>query len=156
MKLRLPWALLALSLAAAVYAGRPVSFSSVVNPDFGDLLGGASGRNFILGTDGLISGANASDYIAGAAAGSVLIVGNASDSIDILATNLSADGGVTIANVTCNYGGAGDVDCDVGFTGSPPKPSGQTLLIGLEINTTQTHGDNASASPSFDIVINYI
>ena len=143
-------------MATAVFAGKPIVFSSIINPSFGDLLGGASGRNFILSTNGTISGANASDYLFGAAAGSALITGQANTSIDILATNLTADGGVTIANVTCNYGGAGDQDCDVGFTGSPPKPSGQTLLIGVEINTTIVHGDNVTASPSLDIVINYI
>ncbi len=156
MKLRFAWLMTGIFMATAVFAGRPVVFSNVVSPSFGDLLGGASGRNFILGTNGTISGANASDYLFGAVAGSALITGQANTSVDILATNLTANGGVTIANVTCNYGGAGDQDCDVGFTGLPPKPSGKTLLIGLEINTTQVHGDNVTASPSLDIVINYI
>jgi len=156
MKLRLAWLMAGIFMATAVFAGTPITFSSVVNPSFGDLLGGASGRNFILGTNGTISGANASDYLFGAVAGSVLITGSASQSVDILATNLTANGGVSIANVTCNYGGAGDQDCDVGFTGLPPNLSGKTLLIGLEINTIQVLGDNVTASPSFDIVVNYI
>ncbi len=146
---------LGIFLGATVFA-RPISFSSIVNPSFGDLLAGPSGRNFILSTTGTISGANASDYVSGAVAGSVHIVGDANKDVDILATNLTAGGGVSIANVTCNYGGAGDVDCDVGFTGLPPKPQGKTMLIGLEINTTQVHSDNDNAAPSFDIVVNYL
>ena len=154
--MRVPWLVLGMLMAAGVYAGKPIGFASVVNPTFGDLLGGASGRNFILGTTGAISGADAGDYIAGAAAGSVLITGSDNDSIDILATNLTANGGVTIANVTCNFDAGGDSDCDVGFSAGPPTKTGKTLLIGVEINTTQMHGDNATASPTFDIVVNYI
>ena len=156
MKMRIPWLALGMLMAAIVHAGKPIAFASVVNPTFGDLLGGASGRNFIVGTTGAISGADAGDYITGAAAGSVFITGSDTNSIDILATNLTANGGVTIANVTCNYDATGDADCDVGFTAAPPTKTGKTLLIGLEINTTQVHGDNVTAAPSFDIVVNYI
>jgi len=133
-----------------------VAFSSLVSPAFGDFLGGASGRNFILGTNGAITGINAGDYISGATAGSMLITGNGTQSISIQATNLTASGGVTIAGVTCNYDAGGDLDCVSGFVGSPPNAQGKTLLIGLEINTTTTHGDNNTASPGFDIVVNYI
>lgn len=152
------WLVLALSIivSANVFAAlKAITFSNLVNPTFGDLLGGVSGRNFILGTNGTISGANAGDYISGAAAGSVHISGSSKASISIQATNLTANGGVSIANVTCNYDATGDNDCVLGFTGAEPKSSGKTLLIGLEINTTTAHGD-ATAAPSFDIVISYI
>ena len=148
--------LLALGLLITADIFATVAFSSLSNPTFGDLLSGASGRNFILGTNGAISGANAGDYISGATAGSILITGNGTQSISIQATNLTANGGVSIANVTCNYNASGDSDCVLGVTGSPPDAIGKTLLIGMEINTTMTHGDNATASPGFDLVVNYI
>jgi len=145
-----------LSVLVVIDCFAVVVLSSVVNPAFGDLLGGASGRNFILGTNGVVSGSNAADYVSGAYAGSLLITGNASQSISVQATNLTANGGVSIANVTCNYNGGGDTDCVAGFTGVPPDVTGKTLLIGVEINTTTIHGDNATASPGFDVVVNYI
>lgn len=135
---------------------KPLVFSSLVNPTFGDLLAGVSGRNFILGTNGAVSGIDAADYVSGAAAGSLLITGDASTSVSIQATNLIADGGVSIVNITCNYDATGDQDCITGFTGAPPRSQGRILLIGMEINTTTTHGDNDTAAPSFDIVVNYI
>lgn len=150
--------LLALSttVTSAVFAADPIGFSNLVSPAFGDLLAGASGRNFILGTNGFISGTDAADYISGAAAGSLLITGDPVQSISIQASNLTADGGVSIVNVTCNYDATGDQDCITGFSASPPTAAGKTLLLGVEINTTTTHGDNNTASPSFDIVVNYI
>lgn len=133
-----------------------LNITNVVNPVFGDILSGASGRNFILGTNGVISGSNAGDYISGASAGSLLITGDQAQSISIVASNLTTDGGVSIANVTCNYDSGGDQDCVAGLTGAQPTLGGKTLLIGLEINTTQTHSDNDSSSPSFDIDVIFI
>jgi hypothetical protein len=152
------WLLLTLGslLTASAFAAPPIGFSNLINPAFGDLLAGASGRNFILGTNGSISGTDAADYISGAAAGSLTISGSPTQSISIQASNLIADGGVSIVNVTCNYDATGDQNCITGFSGSPPTSAGKVLLIGVEINTTITHGDNDTAAPSFDIVVNYI
>lgn len=134
----------------------PIQFSSVVDPDFGLLMGGPAGRDFILTTSGTISGADAADYISGAVAGMVNIVADNNSSLDILATNFTADGGVVIVNVTCIYGTGSDMDCDQGFTAVGRKGQGEDMYIGLEINTTQVHVDNDTAAPGFDIVINYI
>ncbi len=147
--------ILMISTLISVHAG-PVSMRNVINPDFGTLLGGTSGRNFILTTADTISGANANDYITGAVTGMVNIVGDNNAAVDILATNLTDDGGVSIVNVTCKYFNDPDMDCDLGFTVTTKKGRGRDMLIGLEINTTQVHGDNDTAAPSFDIVINYI
>jgi len=143
-------------VAAGTFAAPPAKFNSPVNPSFGTVLGGASGRNFILNTDGTISGTNAADYLWGAVAGSVSIEAQNGAAIDILATNLSSNGGVAIVNVTCNYNNTGDQDCDLGFSALGVPSQGANMSIGLEINTTQVHGDNAAASPSFDIIVNYI
>lgn len=147
----------ALALAPAEsFAVPPISLSSAVNPSFGTFLGGASGRDFILNTDGTIGGTNAADYLFGAVAGSINISGQNATAISILANNLSSSGGVTIVNVTCNLNNTGDQDCVLGFSAVAAPGPGQNMSIGLEINTTQFHGDNATASASFDIVVNYI
>jgi len=145
-------------VSAGSYAAKPgpePSLSNAVNPSFGMLLGGASGRDFILNTDGTISGTNAADYLSGAVAGSLTISGTNGAAISILATNLSSNGGVTIVNVTCNYDNTGDQDCVLGFSTVASPGVGKNMSIGLEINTTQVHGD-ATPAPSFDIVVSYI
>ena len=147
--------LCAASVTAAPSAG-PIVYSSIVDPNFGVLQGGPAGRDFILTTAGMIGGANASDYLYGASPGMVNIVADNKSSIDILATNLTANGGVTIVNVTCKYGNGPDMDCDQGFTAQGKKGIGQDMYIGLEIQTTQVHGEGDTAAPTFDIVINYL
>ncbi len=147
----------ALVLVPAVsFAVPPISLSSAVNPSFGTFLGGPSGRDFILNTNGTIGGTNATDYLWGAVAGSITITGQNAAAISILATNLSSSGGISIVNVTCNLNNTGDQDCLLGFSGVAAPGQGETMSIGLEINTTQFHGDNVTASASFDIVVSYI
>lgn len=152
------WLLLTMGilLANSSFAAKSIGFSNLINPAFGDLLAGASGRNFILGTDGSISGTDAADYVSGAVAGSLTISGSPTQSVSIQASNLVADGGVSIINVTCNWDASGDQNCLTGFSATPPTAAGKILLLGLEITTTTTHGDNDIAAPSFDIVVNYI
>lgn len=134
----------------------PLTLSDVADPDFGTFETGAAGRNFILGTDGSISGTDANAYIDGASAGSMVIHGSASQKIDIIAQNLVDDGGISIANIICNYGDAGDMDCGTGIAAvSEPAAAGTTLLIGMNINTTTAHADGDSASPTFDIIVSY-
>ena len=134
----------------------PLVMTNVNNPDFGTFETGATDRNFVLRTDGSISGSNANAYVGGASAGSMMIHGSATQHIDIVAQNIVADGGVTITNIICNYGGAGDRDCKTGITaGAQPTPAGTPLLIGLDITTTKAHMDGDTAAPAFDIVINY-
>jgi len=58
--------------------------------------------------------------------------------------------------VTRNWDATGDQNCVTGFSATPPTASSKALLLGVEIITTSTHGDNDTAAPSFDIVVNYI
>ncbi len=134
----------------------PLTLSDATDPDFGTFETGASGRNFILGTDGSISGSDADAYIDGASAGSMVIHGSAVQKIDIIAQNLVDDGGISIANIICNYGGAGDTDCGTGIAAAAePTATGTSLLIGMDINTTTAHADGDTASPTFDIIVSY-
>ena len=134
----------------------PLSFANKINPDFGRFEAGASGRHFILGTDGTISGIDAAAYVDGANAGSLEIHGSAFQKIDIIAQNIVDNGGISVTNILCNYGGAGDTDCGTGISAAAaPTIPGTALLIGLDINTTTSHADGDSAAPAFDIVVTY-
>lgn len=134
----------------------PLNFANTTNPSFGDFEAGALGRNFVLGTDGSISGTDADAYAGGANAGSIEIHGSAFNNIDIVAQNLADDGGVSITTITCDYGGTGSVDCVDGISAAAaPTDTGTTLLLGLGVNTTTEHTDGNTAAPTFDIVVTY-
>ncbi len=64
----------------------PLSFANEINPDFGRFEAGTSGRHFILGTDGTISGTDAAAYVDGANAGS--LDDQRTCEVDTLATRL--------------------------------------------------------------------
>jgi len=144
------------SFTANIQFLEPLSFNTVVNPNLGNWNAGASGRNFSVDTTGTAGGTDITDYINNATAGSVNVVGSASDTVDIVASNIVANGGVSIAHVPCNYGGAGEVNCDVGIsTAAAPTTGGTALLLGVEVNTTTAHVDGDTAAPTFDIVVTY-
>ena len=134
----------------------PITLAGSSNPSLGRLSAGASSRNFALGTDGSISGANAAAYAGGAQAGSLKIQGSAFQNINIVAQNIVDDRGVHITSVTCNYGGNGNVDCGTEISAAAaPTSTGVILLLGLDVSTTTVHADGDSASPTFDIIVTY-
>lgn len=144
------------SITASIRFVAPITFTTVVNPSLGTLDAGTMGRNFVLGTDGTISGSDAAAYAGGASAGSIKIQGSEFQNIDIIAQNLVADGGVSITTVSCDYGGAGSADCLAGIAAAAaPTSAGTTLLLGLGVTTTIAHSDGNSAAPTFDIIVSY-
>lgn len=145
------------SFTASIQFLTPLSFNSAVNPNLGNWNTGASGRNFILNTDGTVAGTNSTDYINNATAGSVNVVGSAFDTVDIVANNFVANGGVTINDVPCKYGAAAATTCGgAGLTTqAAPTNGGTALLLGVDVNTTTSHVDGDTASPTFDIVVSY-
>ena len=60
-------------LAALELAFAALTVTESTTPSLGTLLGGASGRNFILKTDDTVSGTNAADYLFGAVSGDLLV-----------------------------------------------------------------------------------
>jgi len=134
----------------------PINLANTINPSFGAFEVGAIGRNFVLGVDGTISGVDATAYIGGASAGSVVLHGSEFHNVDIVAQNLINNGGVNIATVSCSYGGSGAADCLSGISAAAaPGIAGTTLLLGLGVNTTVVHADGSVAAPAFDIVVTY-
>jgi len=161
-------ALLGMTITSAVYAAtqgftvsirflEPISFNTAVNPDMGDWLTGASGRDLQLLTTGSVAGADSADYLAGATVGSVNVVGSAVATIDIVANNFVANGNVSIDDIPCKYGAAAATTCGgAGIVGAAaPTPGGTALLLGVDVATTAAHTDGQTASPTFDIVVTY-
>ncbi len=161
-------ALLGMTITSAVYAAtqgftvsirflEPLSFNTAVNPDMGDWLAGAASRELKLFTTGAVGGTSASDYIGGATVGSVNIVGYGVATIDIVANNFVANGGVTIFDIPCKYGAAAATTCGSGgiVGAAAPTTGGTALLLGVDVDTTAIHTDGQTASPTFDIVVSY-
>jgi hypothetical protein len=133
-----------------------LTLTPITSPSFGILLAGASGRQFVLGTNSTISGTNASDYISGATAGSMTVADDTAQvALKIEALNITPIGGLSVARILCSYNGGLETRCD---NGGYQVNSGAsvTLLLGLDISTTQVHSGSDSASVSFDIEITYI
>jgi len=131
-----------------------IEITKTSDPSFGFVLAGGPGRQFIVGTNSSISGTHASQYLSGAMAGSlsIKVVAARPTSIYISATNLSTSGGVSSTTIVCSYDAQPDVPCNSGgFTvGTRPKA---TLLIGLDMLTSQTHNGGDVGTISFDLEI---
>ena len=145
------------SFTASITFWEPLSFNTAVNPDMGNWEAGITGRNFVLNTDDSVGGTDAAAYINGAAHGSVNVLGSALDTIDIVANNFAANGGVGINDVPCKYGTAAATTCGgAGLsTQAAPTTGGTALLLGVDVTTSTAHVDGDSANPTFDIVVTY-
>ena len=145
------------SFTASIRFLEPVSLNSAVNPDLGTWSTGPSGRDLVLNTDSSVGGTNAADYLGGATASTVTVVGSAVNAIDIVANNFVANGGVAINNIPCKYGAAAATTCGgAGISAAAaPTTGGTTLLLGVDVVTTTPHVDGDTAAPTFDLVVSY-
>jgi len=147
-------------LGSALLVALPVAFAAitvteVTTPGLGTLLGGASGRNFILNTDGSVSGTDAADYLFGAVSGDLTVKKTqGSQSANIVADNFSTTGGVSINAVPCKWDTDTATTCDgsgINITLSPGPA--KHLLVGVDLDTSAIHGGGDTASATYDINI---
>jgi hypothetical protein len=142
-------------LAALEAAFAAIDITETITPDLGTLLGGDSGRNFILNTDGSVSGGAAADYLFGAVAGNVTVKKTGgSQSANIVADNFSTTGGVTINAVPCKWDTDTATTCHgsgINVTLSPGQE--KNLLIGVNLDTTQMHSGGDTPTATYDINI---
>ncbi len=142
-------------LAALEAAFAAITITEIVTPDLGTLLGGDSGRNFILNTDNTVSGTDAADYLFGAVSGDLTVKKTAgSQSANIVADNFSTTGGVIIKGVPCKWDTDTATTCD-GSGINVTLTSGQTknLLVGVDLDTDQVHNSTHSPTATYDINI---
>ena len=139
-------------LAALEFALAALTITEKTTPTLGTLLSGASGRNFILNTDGSVSGTNAADYLFGAVSGNLTVKKTAgSQSANIVADNFSTSGGVIINAVPCKWDTDTVTTCD--GSGITVTLGGQTkhLLVGVDLDTDQAHSGGDSPTATYDI-----
>ena len=139
-----------LAVLEAAFAALTVTESTT--PSLGTLLGGITGRNFILNTDATVSGTYAADYLFGAVAGSLLAKKTGGgQSANILADNFSGTG-VTIIGVPCKWHTDTATTCD-GSGINITVQGNRTLLVGVDLNTNTSHSGGDTASATYDITV---
>ncbi len=142
-------------LAALEAAFAAITITEVTTPSLGTLLSGGWPRNFILNTDGSVSGTDAADYLFGAVSGDLTVKKTAgSQSANIVADNFSTTGGVTIIAVPCKWHTDTATTCDgsgINVTLSPGQA--KNLLVGVDLDTTQVHSASDSPTATYDINI---
>jgi hypothetical protein len=142
-------------LAALEAAFAAITVTETITPDLGTLLGGDSGRNFILNTDGSVSGTDAADYLFGAVSGNLTVKKTAgSQSANIVADNFFETVGVIIKAVPCKWDTDTATTCDgsgISVTLSPGPA--KNLLVGVEIDTDQVHTSAHSPTATYDITV---
>jgi hypothetical protein len=140
-------------LAALEGAFAAITINEIVTPDLGTLLGGASGRNFILNTDGSVSGTDAADYLFGAVSGNLTVKKTAgSQSANIVADNFSTTGGVTINAVPCKWDTDTATTCDgSGINVTLTANTTKNLLVGVDLDTSQVHSGGDTPTATYDI-----
>ena len=140
-------------LAALEVAFAALTVTEDTAPSLGTLLGGDTGRNFILNTDATVSGTDAADYLFGAVAGVLTIKKTGGgQSANILADNYSVTEGVIIKGVPCKWHTDTATICDGSGINITAQGS-RKLLVGVEINTDQTHTSAHSPTATYDITV---
>ena len=155
---RLQIILLLSAVAAAIHvAFAQLTMTEVVTPDLGTVLSGASGRQFILNTDGTVTGANAADYLFGAVSGQLDLTWGAKGKvrINIVAENITTIGGVTVNAVPCRWHKQGQNTCEGGGLDRNLRNT-RTLWVGVDLSTTQIHVGGDTASVTYDITVTFL
>ena len=151
---RLPTiAILLTLLIAADVAFAALTVTETIIPSFGLIFGGPSGRQFILNTDGTITGTDAADYVSGAVAGEVEVkkTGGKVFPAHIVAENISTVGGLSVAAILCKFHNDPQTTCS-GSGISVSLQGKRRLLLGVDMSTTQVHAGGTSGV-SFDITV---
>jgi hypothetical protein len=132
-----------------------IDLTEVTAPEFGLILSGASDRQFILGTNGSITGTHSTDHISGQSAGHITVTDDTAPlTIEILANNIMTSGGLTVNQVLCSYNAGVQTQCDA--TALVVASVGNaSLKLGLDISTNQVHSGGDTASVTMDINVTY-
>lgn len=125
-------------------------------PDLGVIVSGDSGRQFILNTDGTISGTHSGDYVSGATAGSFTIEDTSSPAtLNIAVMIVGTFGGLEVNEALCSYNGSAQQTCS--GSGMSVVSSGTgTLRLGLDVTTSAVHRGGDVASATLELTVSYL
>ena len=144
------------ALLFSTLAHATITLIPVTSPEFGLILSGASGRQFILGTNGSITGTHSADHISGQSAGHITVRDTTAPvTIEILANNIMTSGGLTVNEVLCSYNAGEQKQCDGTALVVLASVENASLKLGLDISTNQVHSGGDTASVTMDINVTY-
>ena len=143
-----------LIVAEAAFAA--FTMIEIITPTFGTFVGGNSGRQFVLNTDGTITGADAGDYMAGALAGLLELKKTGGPfPVNIVAENISTLGGLIVGAILCSYQNQAQTTCSGPGINVSLKGK-RRLNLGLDVTTSQFHAGGDTASVTFDITVTFL
>ncbi len=149
------------SLGGALVAALHVVFAAfnmteVVTPSLGTVFSGPSGRQFILNTDGTVTGADAADYLFGAVSGQLRLKKTQGPAdVNIVAENITTSGGLTVNAVPCRWHIDPQTTCDGAGINVTVRGNKQ-LSVGVDITTSQIHSGSDTASVTYDITVTFL
>jgi hypothetical protein len=142
-----------LTMSIDIAFASSLSFSNIKNVNLGVIKAEQPGTYQITPT-GTVTTSNNGGWLGGSQnAGSMTIVGSDTQSININVTNYIADRGVTPSAATCSYNGGASSPC--ALSNQPPPSAGKELRLGLTVAVDGTQTPGTSATPTFDIIVNY-
>ena len=148
-----------LSIGALVVfkvANGQLTVREIVTPGLGTIIGGPSGRQFTLNTDGTVTGADAADHLFGSVSGVVLLQKQQPPApINIVAENVTTNGGLTVNAIPCAWHNQPQTTCN-GPGINVTAVGRRRLQLGVDITTSQTHAGGDTASISFDITVTFL
>lgn len=135
-----------------------ITLSNVTNIDFDTVVGGTTATYTIDTTGDVTTVGGAIVDETGAHEGSVTITGADGVSAQYYVGNYTANNTVTPSAATCNYNGGGAAACPTSTTPGTLTlvGAGADILLGVTISVPDTVLAGETASPTMDLVVNYI
>lgn len=133
-----------------------LTMTETVVPTLGIVVGGPAGRQFVLNTNDVVTGANAADYLFGAVSGQIVFRQRQGSAwIQVFAENIVTTGGLNANGIVCQWHNGPQTSCD--GAGLTELINGRRILrLGVDVSTTQFHSGGDVASVSFDITATFL
>lgn len=147
------------SMTANIAFDTAITLTKNFDINFGFVTAGQV-NTYALDTAGAVtvSGAGTGVWLGGTkVVGNIKVNGSATQTIDVIANNYAAAGGVTPSLARCKYGAAAEASCNTAMVGlaGPGGGAGTILLVGISAAADGTQAAGATAAPTFDIVVTY-
>ena len=145
------------SIAANITFESAITLTKNADINFGKVTANQA-NTYKITTGGVVTttgGAGTGVYLGGTtSAANVKITGDATQTINISASNYQPAVGVTPSLATCSYNGGTEVACTT-LSNQIVSGTGKTLLIGASVTADGTQNAGSTATPTFEITVTY-
>ncbi len=141
------------SLTANIAFDSIIMVTDKTDINFGNVLAEQPGA-YTISTSGDVTATGSGLWLGGSTSpGSMTIIGSSTQSINIAVDNYVADNGAMPGSAVCSYDGGTPAPCSL--SNLPPPAAGKVLALGLTMYVDGTQGIGTTASPSFEVIVNY-